>query len=116
MNCGLVCSPYSVIQIGTRRWYHFSSDSPNCVIRVIVTFGHLTFCVGPRNGSVGYGCVAHASNFSFGSSFASRYAKLPGETESDWRADGLSRPRFEVSPTATSAFGLPALIPAYAAL
>src|SRR5579862_1000112 len=25
-NCGFVCSPYSVIQIGTRRWNHFCSD------------------------------------------------------------------------------------------
>src|SRR5262245_60308910 len=54
-NCGFVCSPYSVTQIGTRLPYHFCRDWPNCVIRVSVTFGHFTFCAGPRNGSVGYG-------------------------------------------------------------
>src|SRR5581483_1156521 len=67
-NCGFVCSPYSVIQIGTRRWNHFSSDCPNWSIRVRVTFGQATFWVGPRKGSVGYGCVAHASNGRCGSS------------------------------------------------
>ena len=36
---GFVCSAYSVTQIGTRRWNHFSRSLPNWSSRVIVTAG-----------------------------------------------------------------------------
>src|SRR4051812_3983040 len=109
---GRVCSPYSVTQIGTRRWNHCSSDLPNWVRRFIVTFGYAALAFGPRRGSVGYGCVAQASNGSFGSACESRWANVAGATVSlAIPLAGLLRPRFEVSPAATSASGLPALIP-----
>ena len=43
-------------------------------------------------------------------------ANVPGATVALSPASGLSRPRADVSPIATFAGGLPALIPAYAAL
>src|SRR5215217_2614601 len=80
-NSGRVCWPYSVIQIGTRRWYQDCSPAPNCCSRVIVTFGHATFCVGPIDGYVGYGCVAHASNLIFGVACARSRANVAGATD-----------------------------------
>src|SRR3954447_13467510 len=112
---GRVCWPYSVIQIGTRRWYHDWSPVPNCWSRVIVTFGHATFWVGPNDGYVGYGCVAQASNLIFGVACARSRANVAGATDALTPLIGLSRPRFDVSPAATFASGFPALMPLYAA-
>src|SRR5436190_4117239 len=112
---GFVCSPYSVTQMGTRRWYHTLIELPKRSSWVIVTFGHLTICVGPSCGDVGYGWVAQASNLTFGVAFARRRANVPGETDPLRPGSCLSRPRLDVSPAATSASGFPALIPLYAA-
>ncbi len=112
---GFVSWPYSVIQIGMFfRPNHLSSDVSNCGSDERVTFGHLTFCVGFRLTGNGYGCWAHASNFSLLFAFATSSANFPGDTLSV-PVFFLSFPVDEVSPTATSAFGLPALIPAYPA-
>ena len=76
-----------------------------------VTFGQRTFWSGFWLAGTGYGCCAHASNFSRGLAAATSCAKRPGECVADLPASGLSRPADDVLPTATLASGLPALIP-----
>ena len=104
-------------QIGTGRWNHFCRSAPNLFIveKRDVRVGDLLRRP-ERGSSLGYGCVAHASNGSFGLASESRWANVAGATESLTPPVGWLWPRFEVSPAATSAFGLPALIPLYAAM
>ena len=111
----MVWWPYSVIQIGTdlRLNQVFSSASKRGS-RASDTFGHLTRCVGGEFGLNGYGWCDQASNLRRGFAFATSSANVPGV----WlgrRPVGLSLPRADVSPIATSACRFPALIPVYAA-
>src|SRR5436189_3171343 len=108
---GFVSWPYSVIQIGTLRWNELLSVFSNCGNVESVTFGYRTFWSGGRLGDVGYGWCAHASNLRPGTLPSSR-ANVPGAMLALLPLRGLSRPRAEVSPIATWADGLPALIPA----
>ena len=96
----------SVTQIGTRRWNHCSSDLPNWSSFVIVTFGYATICLGPRRVSVGYGCVAQATNGSFG--FASerrrwrptRRGCFVSGLNDTWPPPGRSEPTLRADPSA----------------
>src|SRR5918996_2801138 len=115
MSCGFVWCPYSVTQIGTvlrlNNLFRFASS---CGSEPSVMFGQRTFCDGFRFGVNGYGWCDQASNLSLGFALASSSTNLPGE----WTGRtpfGLSVPRAEVSPIATSARGLPALMPEYPA-
>ena len=113
---GRVSWPYSVIQIGVAWWWnHASIDVSKRWSFDSVTFGQSTFWSGRSHGDVGYGCCAQASNRSLGSACASSSANLAGETDPDTPARTWLRPRADVSPIATSACGLPALIPVHAA-
>ena len=94
---------------------HVSRDVSNFGSEVRATLGHSTFCVGFWFTGTGYGCCAQASNLSFLFALATSWANVPGRTESLAPPTFLSRPLEDVSPIATSAFGLPALIPAYPA-
>ena len=76
-----------------------------------MTFGQRTFCPGRRFGVNGYGWCDQASNRSLGFALAMPSMNRPGECTGRMPS-GLSVPRAEVSPAATSARGLPALIPA----
>src|SRR5947199_9912854 len=107
--------PYSVIQIGTARWYHFVRSRSNCGNVDSVTFGYRTFCSGGRFGDVGYGWCAQASNFRPGCC-GRRRANVPGAIDALTPESGLSRPRADVSPIATLAARFPALIPVWAGL
>ena len=110
---GFVSFPYSVIQTGMfLRPNHLSIDVSNCGSEVSATFGHSTFCVGLPFTGTGYGWWAQASNLRCLFALATPSANVPGRTESVAPALGLLRPFEEVSPIATSAFELPALIPA----
>src|SRR5688500_7820409 len=97
------------------RRNHLSRDFAKRGKADSVTFGHLTRCVGFWFVGTGYGCCAHASNFSRGLAAATSCANRPGECVADFPASGLSRPADDVLPTATFARELPALMPAYAA-
>src|SRR6187455_3327324 len=96
------------------RLNHFFRLSSSLGSDASETFGHLTTWEGGAVGTVGYGWCDQASNFSLGFAFATSSANVPGE----WIGRtpvALSLPRGEVSPMATFACGLPALIPAYPA-
>src|SRR5262245_33218040 len=114
LSSGRVSYPDSVIQIVTDlRLNHVLRLSSNFGSDTRETFGHFTTCEGGAVGRVGYGWCDHASNLSLGLAFATSSANLPGE----WmgrRPVALSLPRAEVSPIATFACALPALMPAYA--
>jgi hypothetical protein len=110
---GFVSLPYSVIQIGMFfRPNHLSRSRSNLGSVLNATFGYRTFWPGPWLTGTGYGCCAHASNLSRLFAWARSRANVPGVTESVAPALRRSRPFDEVSPIATSALGLPALIPA----
>src|SRR3954451_19071773 len=113
-NCessGFVCSPHSVTHSGTRRWNQILSDAANFERFVSETFGYATFWFGPRLYELGYGCVDHASNLRCGLALATRFANVAGATELLTLGDvGRLCPRFDVSPIATRARGLPALM------
>src|SRR5262245_1354308 len=94
---------------------HFWRLVSNTVIWAMVTFGNRPCCVGGRPGCVGYGWCAHASNFS-PFTLDSSCAKRPGDSLGWTPVTALSCPRGDVSPNATCAVGLAALIPAYPAL
>ena len=79
-----------------------SSDVPKRRNWLSVTLGHGLASAG---GSSEYGCSAQASKRSRGRARARSSAKRTG----------FVLPCADVSPIATSAFGLPLLIPAYAA-
>src|SRR5581483_3122649 len=112
LSSGRVCSPYSVTQTGTLRWNHFFRSAPNRDIVENATFGYATFWPGPSRYSLGYGCVAHAENCRCGFACATRCAHVAGATVSlPIEPVGRLRPRFEVSPAATWAKRLPALMP-----
>src|SRR5207237_1194010 len=102
---------YSVIQIGTVRCHHSSSESSNFGSWVSVTFGQRTRCVGGRFGAVAYGWCDHASKRSTGRWRERSWANLPGDSVScvPARPSTLSRPRAEVSPIPTRARELPDL-------
>src|SRR5438093_8136660 len=113
---GFVSWPYSVIQIGIPlRWNHVSSEVSKRGSDGSVTLGQRTRWSGFMFGTVGYGWWAQASNLSLGSAFATNSANLPGERLALTPRRSLSRPRAEVSPIATCAALLPALMPAYVA-
>ena len=110
-SCGFVSCPYSVTQIGTDfRLNSCLSFASRVGSEPSVTFGQRTFCEGLRFGVNGYGWCDQASNFSRGLAFASSSTNLPGECTGR-TPFGLSVPRADVSPMATSARVLPALIP-----
>ena len=110
---GFVSLPYSVTQTGMFfRPNHLSRSFSNCAIVLKVTFGYRTFWFGPWLTGTGYGCCAQASNLSFLFACARSLANVPGRVESVAPFLFTSRPLDEVSPIATSAFGLPALMPA----
>ena len=76
--------PYSVIQMRTfLRLNHLSSDFSKRGNDASVTFGHFTFWSGFIRTGTGYGCCAHASNFSRGFAAATSCAKRPGECVAD---------------------------------
>src|ERR687896_1387075 len=106
LSGGFVSWPYSVTQMGTvprlnslLRFASRTGSDPS------VTFGQRTFCDGLRFGVNGYGWCEYASNLSLGFAFASSSTNRPGEWERRIPL-GLSVPRADVSPIATSARGL----------
>src|SRR5690348_14752935 len=115
-HSGAVCSAHSVTQIGTWRWNHCWSEAPSLEMFDSPTFGYATFWFGPRWYSLGYGWIDHAVNGSFGFASETRRANVAGAVESWIPARWTLAPRLDVSPAATWARGLPALIPLYAAM
>src|ERR671910_809222 len=99
-------APFCVNHFSRLSWKRGSERSD--------TFGHLTTWVGGEFGLEGYGLCDQASNLRRGFAFATSSANLPGVCVGR-RPVGLSLPRADVSPIATCACGLPALMPLYAA-
>ena len=91
---------------------HLSREVSNLGSELRDTFGQSTFWVGFWFTGTGYGWWAQASNFRRLFALATPSANVPGRTESVAPAFRLLRPLEDVSPMATSAFELPALIPA----
>ena len=102
---------YSVTQIGTRRWNHFSSALPNCVEpghrHVRVRRPRARAEVRGRRVRVRRPGVERQLRVGLRRAGARTWPARPSRC---WSV-GLLRPRFEVSPTATSASGLPGLDP-----